>query len=355
LSSALAKKLLAAAACVLACTAASGQDSGLRLKLDKHLRPVPPRIDREAAKFLEADRIEGEQEKTVTASGDVVMRQRGATIRADHVDYDVTDQTAVATGHVRLEREGDIVMGPRLVYHLDTESGEIEQPVFEFPRKDQRRIATRGSAARAVLEPGNKSRLFNASYTSCPAPREDWILRVGELDVDSFRNVGNASNTTLYFLGVPIFYSPYLTFPLDNKRKTGFLTPTLGTSGKSGFEIALPFYWNIAENRDATFTPKWFTKRGLQLGAEFRYLEPTFAGQIDGEYLPNDRVAGIDRYFVGLRHVHQLPWAGWSASLVGQKVSDDDYFRDLSRRLPRHPRRTCRATPGSPTATTGGR
>jgi LPS-assembly protein len=328
-----AKTLLAAAACALTCTAASAQEAGLRLKLDKHLRPAPPRPDRDAAKFLEADRIEGEQDKNVNASGNVVVRQRGATIRADNLAYSVEDQKAVATGSVRLERDGDIAMGPRLVYHLDSETGEMESPTFEFPKKDQRRVATRGNASRAELQPGNLSRLFNAQYTSCPVPRDDWFLRVGELDVDSSRNVGNAHDTTLYFLGVPIFYSPYLTFPLDNKRKTGFLAPTLGTSGKSGFEIALPYYWNIAENRDATFTPKWFTKRGLQLGGEFRYLEPTFNGQVDGEYLPHDRVAGFDRYFLGLRHAHQLPWAGWSASLVGQKVSDDDYFRDLSTKI----------------------
>jgi len=335
LSLAPAKKLLAAAACAFSCTAAPAQETGLRLKLDKHLRPVPPRPDRDAAKFLEADRIEGQQDRSIAASGDVVMRQRGAMIRADRVDYTAQDQTAIATGSVRLEREGDIATGPRLVYRLDSETGEMELPVFEFPRKDQRRIATRGSATRALLEPGNRSRLLNAEYTSCPVPRDDWFLRVGELDVDSFRNVGNARNTTLYFLGMPIFYSPYLSFPLDNKRKSGFLAPTLGTSGKSGFEIALPYYWNIAENRDATFTPKWFTKRGVQLGGEFRYLESSlggFAGQLDGEYLPNDRVAGLDRYFVGIRHVHNL-WPGWSAAVVGQKVSDDDYFRDLSTKI----------------------
>jgi LPS-assembly protein len=325
--------LLAAAAWALSSPAAIGQEGGLRLKLDKHLRPAPPRVDREAAKFLEANQIEGEQGKSVTATGDVVMRQRGATIRADRVDYSEEDQKAVATGHVRLDREGDIAMGPRLVYQLDTETGEMELPVFEFPRKDQRRVATRGSASMALLEPGNRTRLLNAQYTSCPVPRDDWFLRVGELDIDSFRNVGNARNTTLFFLGVPIFYSPYLAFPLDNKRKSGFLAPTLGTSGKSGFEIALPYYWNIAENRDATLTPKWFTKRGIQLGGEFRYLEPKFAGQLDGEFLPHDRVAGIERYFLGVKHVHQLWWSGWSASLVGQKVSDDDYFRDLSTKI----------------------
>lgn len=326
------RTLVIALVCALAPAAGRAQDDGLRLKLEKHLRLAPSRPERESAKFLEAERIQGEQDRSVVATGNVVMRQRGATIRADRVEYLVEEQTAIATGHVQLEREGDLATGPRLTYHLDKDTGEMEAPVFEFPKKDQRRVATRGSASRALLEEDNKSRLLDAEYTSCPAPRDDWVLRVRELEIDSSRNVGTASNSTVYFLGVPILYSPYLSFPLDNKRKTGFLAPTFGTSGKSGFEVALPYYWNIAENRDATFTPKLFSRRGLQLGTELRYLEPRFLGEIETEYLPRDRVAERDRYLAAIRHTQQLG-AGWAASLNAQKVSDDDYFRDLSTKI----------------------
>ncbi len=150
-----------------------------------------------------------------------------------------------------------------------------------------------------------------------------------ELEIDTGRSVGLAYNTTVFFLGVPILYSPYMSFPLDNKRKSGFLAPTFGTSGKSGFEVALPYYWNIAENYDATFTPKVLTKRGVQMGTEFRYLLPKFSGEINTEYLAHDRVAASDRYFLGLRHRQSLG-GGWGMVLNGQKVSDDNYFRDLS-------------------------
>jgi LPS-assembly protein len=132
---------------------------------------------------------------------------------------------------------------------------------------------------------------------------------------------------------VPILYMPYLTFPLDNKRKSGFLAPTFGTSGKSGFEASLPYYWAIAENLDATATPKVFTKRGVQLGGEFRYLEPTFAGETQAEFLPNDRIAQRDRWFAALKHAHRLWWPGWSASINAQGVSDNNYFRDLSTKI----------------------
>ena len=312
--------------------AAAEDPESVRLKVERQMRMAPPRPERDAAKFIEADRIVGEQDRSVSAFGNVVVRQRGATIRADRVDYTEADQTAVATGNVQLQRDGDKATGPRLKYNLGDETGEMDKPVFEFPKTPERKAATRGLAERATLEKEGLNRLFQAEYTSCPAPRDDWFLRVRELEIDTATNSGTAYNTTVHFLGLPILYSPYLSFPLDNKRRSGFLAPTLGTSGRSGFEAALPYYWNIAENRDATITPKVFTKRGLQLGGEFRYLERTFAGQLDGEYLPSDRLAERDRYFLGARHTHQI-WGGWFASLNAQKVSDDDYFRDLSTKI----------------------
>ena len=312
---------------------AGAQDTeGLRLKLEKQLRLAPARPERDSAKFLEADRIVGEADRNVVATGNVTLRQRGATIRADRIDYNAEQQVALATGRVQLERDGDTATGPRLDYHLDNDTGEMQAPVFDFPKRPERRVASRGQAERAVLLEERRSRLFQAEYTSCPAPRDDWFIRVRELELDGTRNIGTAYNTTVYFLGVPILYSPWLSFPLDNERKSGFLAPTFGTSGKSGFEAALPYYWNIAPNMDATATPKIFTKRGVQLGGEFRYLLPKFSGQLDMEFLPSDRIADQDRHFVGWRHSQQL-WPGWSVGVNAQQVSDDNYFRDLSTRI----------------------
>ena len=296
------------------------------------MRLAPTRPERDSAKFLEADRIVGEQDKNIVATGNVTMRQRGATIRADRVEYSTEEQVALATGGVQLERAGDTATGPRLRYNLANDTGEMDSPVFDIPKTGERRVASRGQAAMALLEPEQVSRLMRAEYTSCPAPRDDWFIRVRELEIDSSRNIGTAYGSTVYFLGVPILYSPWLSFPLDNKRKTGFLAPTFGTSGKSGFEVALPYYLNLAENRDATITPKIYTKRGLQAGGEFRYLDRDFGGQLEGEFLPNDRIAEKDRYFLGVQHVHSL-WGGWKAAVNAQRVSDDDYFRDLSTKI----------------------
>jgi LPS-assembly protein len=324
--------VVALAIAMLPAQAAAQISDGLRLKLERQMRMAPTRPERDSAKFLEADHIVSDADRNVVATGDVTLRQRGAIIRAERVDYRDADQTLVATGAVKLERDGDIASGPRLNYRLADSTGEMDSPVFEFPKRPERRTASRGQASRAVLEGDQRSRLYQAEYTSCPVPRDDWFIRVRELELDTSRNVGTAYNTTVFFLGVPILYSPYLSFPLDNRRKTGFLAPTFGTSARSGFEVSLPYYWNLAENYDATLTPKVLTRRGVQLGAEFRYLTPSITGEIEGEFLPHDRVAGTNRSFMALRHVQQLGH-GFSFTANAQKVSDDAYFRDLSTRI----------------------
>jgi len=322
-----------ALALAVICGEAAAQISdALRLRMERQLRMAPARPDRDSAKFLEADRIVTDQDRNVVATGDVTLRQRGAAIRADRVEYHDADQTVVATGGVRLERDGDVASGPRLNYKLDNGTGDMDSPVFEFPKRLERRTASRGQASRAVLEENSVTRLFKAEYTSCPVPRDDWFIRVRELELDTSRNVGTAYNSTVYFLGVPILYSPYMSFPMDNKRKSGFLAPTLGTSAQSGFDFSLPYYFNLAENYDATLTPKIYTRRGIQIGAEARYLTSFMSGQVDGEVLPHDRVTDSDRYFMGLKHVQQLGH-GISFSANAQKVSDDAYFRDLSTRI----------------------
>jgi LPS-assembly protein len=322
-----------ALALAVSCGEAAAQISdALRLRMERQLRMAPTRPDRDSAKFLEADRIVTDQDRNVIATGNVTLRQRGASIRADRVEYRDADQAVAATGAVRLERDGDAATGPHLNYRLDNDTGDMDLPVFEFPRRLERRTASRGQASRAVLEENSVSRLFQAEYTSCPVPRDDWFIRVRELELDTSRNVGTAYNSTVYFLGFPILYSPYLSFPLDNRRKSGFLAPTFGSSAQSGFDFSLPYYWNIAENFDATLTPKIYTRRGLQLGGEFRYLTSFMAGQVDGEILPHDRVTDSDRYFLGLKHVQDLGH-GMSFTANAQKVSDDAYFRDLSTRI----------------------
>jgi LPS-assembly protein len=160
-----------------------------------------------------------------------------------------------------------------------------------------------------------------------------WYLSVKELELDRATQIGIAKNATIMFKDTPILYMPWLDFPLNNQRKSGLLPPAFGTSVSGGFEYTQPWYWNIAPNMDATITPKIFTKRGLQAGSEFRYLQPHFAGQAAAEFLPNDRGSeGSNRSLLALTHEQKIS-SHWTAGVNLQKVSDDDYFRDLSTRI----------------------
>lgn len=292
-----------------------------------------------APRIISADSIDGVNQKSVSASGDVSLAQGNMALSAERLDYDKETDTAVSQGKVRLNRDGDVVAGTDLKLKVDTEIGTLLNPTFFFsknPTRPSQRFEARGAAKRIDFEGADKERLFDAFYTTCKLDESEWYLRVSELSLDRARNIGTGYNAVVEFKGVPILYMPYMTFPLNNERKSGFLPPTIGSSSSSGLEIAVPYYLNIAPNLDATITPKIFTRRGLQLGAEFRYLDRGFFGQIDTEYLPSDRVADRDRYLASLRHYQNLgKWLGpgWSASINAQKVSDDNYFRDLSTRI----------------------
>jgi LPS-assembly protein len=322
-------------------------DSALRdsLKLDRSI-PTPSTLlqrKKDGPRYLEADKMGGVNKKKVWAEGDVIMKQDNMTLRAERVDYDQETDFATTTGPMKMTRDGDAISGKDLKLKVAEQIGSVESPTFIFGRSATRptqKYEARASADRMLMEGEDKERLFNAAYTTCKANENDWYLRVSELALDRTENVGTGYNGRVEFMGVPILYLPYMTFPLDNERKSGFLPPSFGSSSKSGIEFSLPYYWNIAPNRDATITPKIFTQRGLQLGGEFRYLNPQYVGQLDAEFLPNDRKADRDRYLFSVRHYQNLSGAfsgwlpnGFSASINAQKVSDDAYFRDLSTRI----------------------
>ena len=152
----------------------------------------------------------------------------------------------------------------------------------------------RGEGERLVFEGENKYRMLRGNYTTCEVGNNDWFVRAKDFEIDKERQIGTAQNASVEFLGMPILYTPYISFSLDRQRKSGFLSPTFGTTGNSGAEFSIPYYWNIAPNRDATITPRVMSKRGVQLLNEFRYLEPLYRGEVRYEVLPNDRVRGGD-------------------------------------------------------------
>lgn len=279
--------------------------------------------------FLRADRIDGAAESYVEATGKVELRTRNETVLADWLRYDFLTDEVWGKGDVLIRRGIDWITGPELKFKREAETGVFTSPRFFIGENN-----SRGSAAEIRFTGPNQYEATDARYTTCVAPRDDWYIRMDELEVDRTRMIGTGHDATVYFLGAPIVYSPWLEFPLSNERKSGFLTPVLGSSGIRGFEYAQPYYLNLAPNYDATITPRLMTKRGVQIVAQGRYLSDTFQGEASAEYLYNDRVTGETRWGVAWKHTQNLSFL---PGLVGywniNKVSDDTYFADLSDRV----------------------
>jgi len=280
--------------------------------------------------FVRADAIDGAAEKYVEASGKVELRTRSETVLADWLRYDFELDEIWGKGNVLLRKGADWIAGPELRFRRETETGYFTAPRFYVAES-----GGRGDAAEITFVAPEQYEVRDARYTTCVAPNEDWYIRADQLEIDKSRMLGTAHNATLSFLGMPIAYSPWLEFPLSSERKTGFLTPTLGSSGTRGFDMSLPYYLNLAPNYDATLTPRVMTKRGIQLGTQFRYLFESAQGGIEADDLPNDRITGTNRYALSWKHLQDLGRVlpGLSASVNLNKVSDDTYFSDLADRV----------------------
>jgi LPS-assembly protein len=278
---------------------------------------------------LQARTLRGQPDVETVAEGDVEFRRGGLVIRADRIAYDVPDDRALAKGKVRIEREGVVYSGPELQLDVQRFEGYFLEPTFEF--------LTLGAGGRAdrvdFLGPG-RSRATNASYTSCP--REDgqepaWLLKADRVYLDLDANEGIAEGAVLRFLGTPIIALPALSFPLSDARKSGWLPPTVNIDNRSGVELLVPYYWNIAPNRDATIAPRVITRRGLGVDAEFRYLEPQHAGELRVDALPDDRLAETARGALHWQHESRLPF-GVNAHADVARVSDDNWWKDFPNR-----------------------
>jgi LPS-assembly protein len=274
--------------------------------------------------FIEAERIQGHHDKELECFGDVRMRKRNESLTADYLFYDQEEDEILAKGNVRLKQKNDVMAGPELKLKLEDHRGYMESPHFELAENN-----ARGDADKLLFEGEDHYRFLNSLYTTCPIGRDDWFLDVGDLELDRTTQVGTAHHAFIKFKGVPLLYTPWMDFPLSNQRKSGFLAPSAGSTNKSGGEITLPYYWNIAANMDATFSPRLMARRGLQLMNEFRYLEPTYNGIANLEILPNDNVTHTNRSFFAVQHNQSL-LPGLAGTVNLQRASDDNYFRDLS-------------------------
>ena len=318
--------------------------------------------------LVTGDRISGRPDLETVVEGNATLRRGPVAITADRLEYYQPDDRAKATGNVRVNQAGNVYEGPELELKLETFEGFFNNVRYRF-------LATggHGEAERIDFVDSNVSIARRASYTTCR--REDfpgwmpaWLLTAATLTTDTEENEGVAIDARMSFMGITTPPIPRVTFPLSNERKSGLLPPTIGLDNTNGFEVAQPYYWNIAPNRDAPFTPTLMSKRGLNLASEFRYLEKDYSGSIRLDLMGSDRLVGqrynearaeqlqklnngeialkdlnfgkppdsSKRWGLWLNHRHDfdakaLGLDSLSASLTINRVSDNDYWRDFTR------------------------
>ncbi len=309
----------------------------LVLQASPRLQEAIPQTTRNSLPtFLRGERASGRTDLDSLLEGDAELRRGDMVIRADRLEYYPPDDLAKARGNVRINRAGNIYEGPHLELKVDASEGFFIAPRYQFLLNQ-----AHGQADRVDFLDENRAVITNATYTTCrrlpgPSWMPDWILRAASISIDNEEDEGVAQGALLSFKGFPILPVPYMSFPLSSKRKSGVLPPTVGVDSVNGVELVVPYYWNIAPNRDAKLVPTLMSKRGLDLGAEFRFLENNYSGTANANYMPSDALRSADRWSLAGTYQGQINTGikaigGVSASLNYARVSDDNYWRDFTR------------------------
>lgn len=273
-----------------------------------------------------ARRMELVRDGVSTLEGDVALRRGERQLVADRVTLDATTERARAEGNLRFWDDTVVIEGQEARMSSALDTGEFTGADFRVPEPH-----ARGGAGRIRRLADGRTRMWDVRYTTCDPGRQDWLLDASRVTLDHDSGRGYARHTVLRAVGVPVFYLPWMTFPITEDRLTGLLSPTFDIDSDDGsYDIMLPIYLNLAPNYDATLVPRFFDDRGEMLGAEFRYLTESSQGTLRGDYLPDDQVYGDDRYSYKVEHRSSLG-AGFSTRANIEGVSDEDYHEDISK------------------------
>ena len=315
----------------------AAQEAPLRLQSSPILKDQRSSQDeRKQPTFVFGDRITGRPDLDTVVEGNAELRRSDTILRADRIEYYQPDDIAKARGNVRLNLDGNIYTGTEGQMKLESSEGYLNEPTYQFNKN-----GAYGQASRIDFIDDKRSVLRNASYTTCtrrpgPSWMPDWILKASQVQFDNDTETGQAEDVQLRFKDVPLFSLPYLSFPLSDARKSGWLPPSINTDNTSGVELAVPYYWNIAPNRDATIYTSLLSKRGLNVGTEFRYKEAQYDGTARLDVMPSDKLRSNIRWGLTTAHTSNIN-TGLRAvgdvtlNLALNRVSDDDYWRDFPR------------------------
>lgn len=290
-----------------------------------------PTPKNESPTFVSAKATRFEQDKQIaTLAGNVVLRQAGMQAEADEAHLYQQENRGDLVGHVKLRDKGALIVGDRAELQLDNGEAKIENAEYVMHKSH-----IRGSADYAKRQEDSIIRLKDGTYTRCEPNSNAWMLSGNNINLNPITGFGTATNVVLRVKDIPVFYTPYIYFPIDDRRQSGFLAPSISTSGKNGLSLQTPYYFNIAPNYDATLYPTVMTKRGLLTEGEFRYLTHSSEGQVGGAWLDD----GNDDRKLQSEYQKQRWMYSWQnktgldsrllANVDYTDISDPYYFQDL--------------------------
>ncbi|HUP91079.1 MAG TPA: LPS assembly protein LptD [Solimonas sp.] len=299
---------------------------------------------------LTADDVQLDEEGISKLAGKVKLRQGGKEFTAEALEFDQAQRRVTVRAESVFRNRQLVIRSQTAEFDLGAETGAFNGNSFTLPER-----AARGTSSRIVVGSDQTAGLDDVRYTTCSPGSNAWYLEAGSIKLDHVEGLGSAHNARLRFFGVPILYAPYFQFPIDNRRRTGLLFPTLGDSGKTGLDFRQPVYVNIAPNYDATLTPRYMSSRGLQLNSVLRYLRPHGEGEAGYEFLGKDRVTSERRTLARFEH-RGLINRRLAADARYAEASDNTYFQDLGGQIDissiTHLERSARLTYQAPAAYT---
>ena len=286
-----------------------------------------------------AEQVDSSDQTVYHLQGRVKIERADQKLQSDTADYNSDSTDYDARGNVRYQEAGQLLNAEHIRGNTDASTG-----VADTVRYQMLTSRGNGTAQQGQMLDAQRTHYTRVSYSTCDVGHHLWEVRSKDLRIDKETGVGTAHGATMRFANVPFLYLPYFTFPLDDRRKSGFLYPTFSNSNRSGFELGMPYYLNLAPNYDATLEPRIYTDRGLMLAGEFRYLNlvPGTTGQLNIEYLHHDRgdndpdsvekTKGDDRYLVKFNDASHLI-GPWSFNTSINRASDRNYLRDFGNDL----------------------
>jgi LPS-assembly protein len=290
---------------------------------------------------IESDKAVATNKNSIEFEGDVVITRNNQRLSADIANYNKTDEIFSAQGNVEISQPGVIFTGEDASYLLESMQGKLTNSSYKLPARP-----AQGKSETIEFKPG-LIQMRQPTFSTCPADAQDWVIKASKMNLNTEDGYADGKHVLLYFKGVPLFYTPYIQFPLNDKRKSGFLLPELAFSSQNGADLSAPYYWNIAPNMDATIKPRFLSKRGLMLGTQFRFLDENQSAELYVEYLndshPNeDRavaevlIRGEDvsenRGAVSFQH-HSRISPRWNSFINFNYVSDNYYIDDFGNNL----------------------